>query len=80
MSSGILICGANGSGKTTLGSELAKALNYKHMDIEDEKTEKWIKTLSCTIIEADGTNDIANNVKSLVKKYHQIIKSKNNRI
>lgn len=33
--SGIIICGGNGSGKTTLGRELAKALFYKHMDIED---------------------------------------------
>lgn len=32
---GIIICGANGSGKTTIGRELANALNYKHMDIED---------------------------------------------
>lgn len=32
---GIIICGGNGSGKTTLGRGLAKALNYKHMDIED---------------------------------------------
>ena len=39
---GIIIFGANGSGKTTLGRELARILNYKHMDIEDyhfEKTE-----------------------------------------
>lgn len=33
--SGIIICGGNVSGKTTLGRELAKALFYKHMDIED---------------------------------------------
>lgn len=33
--SGIIICGGNGSGKTTLGRELAKELQYKHMDIED---------------------------------------------
>lgn len=32
---GIIIFGANGSGKTTLGRELARILNYKHMDIED---------------------------------------------
>lgn len=32
---GIIICGGNGSGKTTLGRELAKELQYKHMDIED---------------------------------------------
>ena len=31
----IVICGLNGSGKTTLGKELAKAINYKHKDIED---------------------------------------------
>lgn len=32
---GIIVFGANGSGKTTLGRELARILNYKHMDIED---------------------------------------------
>ena len=32
---GIIVFGANGSGKTTLGRELARVLNYKHMDIED---------------------------------------------
>ncbi len=32
---GICICGLNGSGKTTLAASLARALNYKHMDIED---------------------------------------------
>lgn len=35
MVSRIAIVGGNGSGKTTLGSTLSKALNYKHMDIED---------------------------------------------
>lgn len=35
MTHGIIIFGANGSGKTTLGRELARVLNYKHMDIED---------------------------------------------
>ncbi len=37
---GIIIFGANGSGKTTLGRELAKILNFKHMDIEDYHFEK----------------------------------------
>lgn len=32
---GIIIFGANGSGKTTLGCELARILNFKHIDIED---------------------------------------------
>ena len=32
---GIIVFGANGSGKTTLGRELARILNFKHMDIED---------------------------------------------
>ncbi|MCH5188213.1 MAG: AAA family ATPase [Oscillospiraceae bacterium] len=35
MPEGIIICGGNGSGKTTLGRELAAAIGYKHMDIED---------------------------------------------
>jgi len=34
MPGGIILFGANGSGKTTLGRELARALNFKHMDIE----------------------------------------------
>ncbi len=33
--SGIIICGGNGSGKTTLGRNLSRAVDYKHMDIED---------------------------------------------
>jgi cytidylate kinase len=32
---GIIVFGENGSGKTTLGRELARILNFKHMDIED---------------------------------------------
>lgn len=175
MPSGIIICGANGSGKTTLGRELAKALNYKHMDIQDyyfaksqipytvsrsrdemqslmlmdinrhkhfiisavngkdfgekitsmydcviylsaplelglkrvkqrafdkfgerllkggdmydsennflnfvasrsmENTENWIEKLKCPVIRADGTSDIADNVKLLSTKYRQIL-------
>lgn len=34
MKRGICVCGLNGSGKTTLACALAKALNYKHMDVE----------------------------------------------
>jgi uridine kinase len=32
---GIIVFGANGSGKTALGRELARSLNYRHMDIEE---------------------------------------------
>lgn len=32
---GIIVFGPNGSGKTILERELARILNYKHMDIED---------------------------------------------
>lgn len=32
---GILVFGPNGSGKTTLAGELARLLDFKHMDIED---------------------------------------------
>lgn len=35
MSKGIIVFGLNGSGKSTLGRELANALDYKYMDIED---------------------------------------------
>lgn len=34
MKYGICVCGLNGSGKTTLACALAKALHFKHMDIE----------------------------------------------
>jgi len=37
---GIIIFGANGSGKTTLGRELARILNFKHIDHEDYAFEK----------------------------------------
>lgn len=37
---GIIVFGANGSGKTTLGRELARILDFKHMDIEDYHFEK----------------------------------------
>ena len=37
---GIIIFGANGSGKTTLGRELARILDFKHMDIEEYCFEK----------------------------------------
>ena len=32
---GIIVFGANGSGKTTLGRELARILDFKHIDHED---------------------------------------------
>ncbi len=35
MPRGIIVFGANGSGKSTLGRELARALGFKYMDIED---------------------------------------------
>ena len=32
---GIILLGANGSGKSTLGRELARMLNFAHLDVED---------------------------------------------
>ena len=32
---GIIVFGANASGKKTVGRELARVLNYKHIDIID---------------------------------------------
>ena len=40
MTGGIIVFGPNGAGKTTLGSELARVLGFKHMDIEDYYFEK----------------------------------------
>ncbi|MCL2462008.1 MAG: AAA family ATPase [Defluviitaleaceae bacterium] len=37
---GIIVFGANGAGKTTIARELARILNYRHMDIEDYYFEK----------------------------------------
>jgi len=37
---GILVFGANASGKKTVGRELARILNYKHMDIIEYHFEK----------------------------------------
>lgn len=37
---GIIVFGANGSGKSTLGCELARILDFKHMDIEHYHFEK----------------------------------------
>jgi len=31
---GIIMLGANGSGKSTLGRELARMLNFIHLDVE----------------------------------------------
>ena len=35
MKNRILVCGGNGAGKSTLGKELARALGYVFMDVED---------------------------------------------
>ena len=35
MGTGMIVCGCNGSGKSTLGRELALALGYTFIDIED---------------------------------------------
>ena len=37
---GIIVFGANGSGKTTLARELARILDFKHIDIEDYAFEE----------------------------------------
>jgi len=39
---GILLFGANGSGKTTLGRELARILNFKHIDHENYAFEEMV--------------------------------------
>lgn len=37
-----------------------------------EKTEQWLKTLSCPVICADGTKAITDNVKWLTSEYSNI--------
>ncbi len=38
-----------------------------------EKTEKWLETLRCPVIYADGTKDIADNVKAIVEELKIIL-------
>ncbi len=40
MANGIIIFGANGCGKTTIGREIAKKMNFKHLDVEDYYFDK----------------------------------------
>ncbi len=60
---GIIIFGANGSGKTTLGKELAKKLNYKHMDIEDYHFIKSDIPYTITRSKEECFNLIINDIK-----------------
>lgn len=66
---GIIVFGANGSGKTTLGRELARILNYKHMDIEDYYFEK--SEIPYTV--ARSREDFLNLMLSDIGKYRSFV-------
>lgn len=66
---GIIVFGANGSGKTTLGRELARILNYKHMDIEDYYFEK--SEIPYNV--ARSREDLLNLMLSDIKKYRSFV-------
>lgn len=66
---GIIVFGANGSGKTTLCRELARILNFKHMDIEDYYFEK--SEIPYTV--ARSREDVLNLMLSDIEKYRSFV-------
>jgi uridine kinase len=66
---GIILFGVNGSGKTTLGRELARLLNYKHMDIEDYYFEK--SEIPYTV--ARSPEDCINLMIADIEKYRSFV-------
>jgi len=66
---GIIIFGANGSGKTTLGRELARILNYKHMDIEDYHFEN--SEIPYTVVRS--REDCINLMLADIEKYRSFV-------
>jgi adenylate kinase family enzyme len=66
---GIIVFGANGSGKTTLGRELARILNFKHMDIEDYYFEKS----EVPYTKARSREDFLNLMLADIEKYHSFV-------
>jgi shikimate kinase len=68
---GIIVFGANGSGKSTLGRELARVLNFKHMDIEEYHFEK--SEIPYTV--ARSREDCLNFMLADIKKYNSFVLS-----
>ena len=66
---GIIVFGANGGGKTTLGRELARILNFKHMDIEDYYFEK--SKIPYTV--ERSPEDCLNLMLVDIEKYHSFV-------
>jgi len=66
---GIIVYGANGSGKTTLGRELARILNFKHMDIEDYHFEN--SEIPYTV--ERSREDCLNLMLADIEKYHSFV-------
>ncbi len=71
MANGILICGANGSGKSTLGKELAAALHYKHIDIEDY----YFIRSDIPYSKSRTRKEVCNLILKDIEKYHNFVLS-----
>ncbi|NLZ47141.1 MAG: AAA family ATPase [Clostridiales bacterium] len=84
---GIIVFGANGSGKTTLARELARILNFKHMDIEEycfkeskipyttKRTPKEYEKLMLTDIEKHGSfvlSAVTGNFGDIIPKFYEL--------
>jgi adenylate kinase family enzyme len=50
MPRGVIVFGAPGSGKTTLGKELARQLNFQHLDLDDHYWNWDIEVVPFTIL------------------------------
>ena len=68
---GIIVFGANGSGKTTLGRELARVLNFKHMDIE----EYFFKQSEIPYTMARSREDCLNLMLADIEKHRSFVLS-----
>ena len=66
---GIIVFGENGSGKTTLGRELARILNFKHMDHEDYAFKKS----EIPYTDARSTDDCLNLMLADIEKHRSFV-------
>ena len=68
---GIIVFGPNGSGKTTLGRELARILNFKHMDHEDY----YFRKSEIPYTDARSREDCLNLMITDIEKYGSFVLS-----